>query len=73
VAQRRLSNIADIIYLFAAKKSLLHYPTQWFVIVRGDFVAVVEGGGGDGELGVGVPDDEIGVVAGRDAALVRIE
>ncbi len=31
------------------------------MVVRGDFVAVVEGGRGDGELGVGIPDDEISV------------
>ena len=48
---RGAREVARIIYLFAAEKSLLHDAAQDFSIVRCDFVAVVEGGGGDGELG----------------------
>ena len=69
VAQRRLSKSAFIIYLFAAKESFLHDALQWSTIVRRDFVAVEEGGCGDGKMGVGVPDDEIRVVARCDGAL----
>src|SRR5215213_3531088 len=68
-----LSNKVAIINLSAAKESFFYDTTQWFVIVRGDFMAVVEARGGDGELSVGVPDDEIGVVANRDRAFTRIE
>ena len=47
-----------IIYLFAAEKSFLHDTVQYFAFIRCDFVAMVEGVGGDGELLVRVPDDE---------------
>jgi hypothetical protein len=67
-SQKHLAMWHIIIYFSAAKESFFYDTNEWLVVVRGDFVAVMEGGGGDGELGVGIPDDEIRVVAHRDRA-----
>jgi hypothetical protein len=66
MAQWLLNTVATIINLLTPKKRLLHYTNERFAIVRGDFVAVVEGRSGNGELGVGVPNDEVGVIANHD-------
>jgi len=68
LAQWAPNTIASIINLSPAKESFFYDTNEWLVIVGGDFVAVVEGGSRDGELVVGIPDNEIGVVPNRDRA-----
>ena len=73
VAQGGLRKVADIIYLSAAKKSLLYDAAQRLSLVWRDLVAVVEGVGGDEELLIGVPDDEIGIGACGNRSFSRLQ
>ena len=65
--------MASIIYLSTAKKSLLNDAAERLSLVWRDFVAVVEGVGGDEELVIGVPDDQISIGAGGDKTFSRLE
>ena len=62
--------MSRIIYLFAAQEGFFDDTIQQFAFIRCDLVAVVEGGGGDGELLIGAPDDEVGVTANGDRSFL---
>src|SRR5277367_6030090 len=57
---------------FAAEVGGFDYASQDFAEVGRNFVAVVEAGFGDEEFRFGIEDDEVGVVAGGEAAFAGV-
>jgi hypothetical protein len=62
--------VASVEDLSAAEKGFLDHTVQDFAIVRCDFVAMMEGGGVDGELLVRLPDHEVCVTACGDRSFL---
>src|SRR5690349_2733665 len=56
-----------------AEEGLLDDTAQYFTGIRCDLVAVIQRGGGDGELGGGVPDDEVCVTADSNRSFSRLK
>jgi hypothetical protein len=61
-----MGQVTLVMNLSPAEERLLHDATQYFTGVWSDLVAVVEGGGGDGELLVRVPDYKVSVGSNDD-------
>src|SRR5580658_311134 len=56
----------------AAKIGGFHFATQIFAEVRRDRMTVVQAVFGDYKFGLGIEDDEVGVVSGAEAAFARV-
>jgi len=62
---------ALVVNELAAKIGLVDFAAQGVAIIRSEFVAVVEGGGIDGEELVGIENGEVGIFARGDGAFLR--
>ena len=73
LSSRRADDSAFLVHDTATNVRRKHFAVKLASNVGRDLVPVLQRLGRDDDRGVGIPDDDVGVVAGLDAALALVE